>query len=134
MSDWKPTERDMRIFQHAFSTGGSGCRQLCGCGRNFYDNSENHWDWEEGEFESLEQDPESTAVDGAVATIEFEGTQYVFDCDCWHERASRIIGFILGHDEAIAKFLNTRRDVAMVAAKMNPKVEGVEPMRGAFDK
>jgi hypothetical protein len=38
-----------------------------------------------------------------------EGRYYVDGCTCWHERAKKIIGFLIHHDEAIAEFLTLEK-------------------------
>ena len=112
----------LRSFEDAFATGGSGCMRVCNCGRVFYDNYNSGWDWNQGEIDALEADPDATALDYSVGSVEFEGTEYAMDCDCWHERAEKIIGFIDGHAHAIAKYLTLEKQRKVAEAQSSPVV------------
>ena len=95
-------------FKEAFSPPIGSCSAQCACGRQFY-NSDGHWDFEEGELEGLESDPKATALEYSVGYIEFEGTTYIWDCDCWHDRAKKIIAFIDAHAGAIVEYLKLEK-------------------------
>jgi hypothetical protein len=96
-------------FERAFRGRVNGCRRRCECGVEYYDAHNRGYDWDEGEFEALQDDPTARALDYAVGIVEFEGRFYVDGCDCWHERAKKVIGFINGHAMAIAEFLSLER-------------------------
>ena len=96
-------------FKEAFSPPIGSCAARCNCGRDFY-NPDSSWDFDEGELERLESDPEATALEYSVGYIEFEGSQYVWDCDCWHDRAKKIIAFIDAHAKSIVEYLKLEKN------------------------
>ncbi len=116
------------VFEESFKSGFAGCRHTCDCGIEYFDDSDNRWDWDEEELKSLRSDPDTIGVQGAVEIIEFEGATYVLDCDCWRQRAERIIGFIMGHDYQIATMLNTVQAIAELEIRRRPKVRGIKPL------
>jgi hypothetical protein len=81
------------------------------------------YDWDEGEYEALVADPNATALNYAVGVVEFEGRYFVDGCDCWHDRARKIIGFLINHDEAIALFLTLEKERKRREADRSPVVE-----------
>ena len=111
----------MESFERAFGSGCSGCCGTCACGRTFY-NPDDTWDWEEGELERLQASSNATPLSYGVGHVEFEGTSYCWDCDCWRKRAAQIVGFLLGHQFQIAEFLKAERDRLMREAKAAPTV------------
>jgi hypothetical protein len=108
-------------FISAFRDRASSCRETCNCGREFY-NPGNGWDWEFGEIEALEA-VKATPLNYAVQRIRLEGCIYVEDCDCWHERALRIIGFINRHNYALADFLTLEKTRKQLEADRSPVVK-----------
>jgi hypothetical protein len=119
----KPTDGSWESFEEAFRGRVSGCVRDCECGRTFWDGYNSGYSWEAGEVERLEADPKATRLGYGVEIIEFEGRSYVSDCDCWHQRAIRIIAFLRGHDEAIADFLTAEKERKMRAADRSPTVK-----------
>jgi hypothetical protein len=119
----KPTDGSFESFEGAFSGRTGSCVRDCECGKTFWDSYNTGYDWEEGEVDRLVADPKAIAVDYAVGTIEFEGRTYVNACDCWHQRAIRIIAFLRGHDEAIADFLTAERKRKQQQADRAPVVK-----------
>lgn len=107
-------------FERAFSGGGGGCRRECKCGREFY-NPDRLWSWEDGEIEAL-QSRGATSLDYTVSTLFFEGSEYVMDCDCWHERAAKIIQWMDGHAGEIAEYLSLEKERKTSLAKHSPTV------------
>lgn len=122
-------------FVRAFHTMHGGCRETCECGKTYY-NPTGGWDWEEGELDELDKDPNAISVDCSVTSIRFEGKEYVEFCDCWHERAERIMGFIDSHNIQIAEYLNMERMRKLFEAEINnPSVGPIHksiknPIRG----
>ena len=110
----------LESFARAFRSGCGGCRRTCECGREFYD-PHNNWSWEEGELEGLER-RNATVLDYSVGTVEFEGKEFVEDCDCWHERATKIIGFIDNQSHAIADYLTNEKKRKQAIADFSPVV------------
>jgi hypothetical protein len=108
-------------FERAFATSHSGCRRSCPCGREFY-NPSGGWTWEEGELAELEANPKATAVEHSVGTINFDGVEFALDCDCWHERAVRVIRALVHYDEQIAEFLTLERARKQYEAERAPVV------------
>ncbi len=115
------TDRQLESFIEAFRDRVASSRATCHCGRMFY-NPDNGWDWEEGELERLADDASVTALNWAVSYISFEGRTFIVDCDCWHERAKRLMAFISGHDEKIADFLTAERRRRQDEANRSPTV------------
>lgn len=111
----------MVSFEDAFGGCGSGCASQCACGRIFY-NSDGGWDFEMGELERYRANPNATDLVYGVGHIEFEGTVYVWDCDCWRPRAVQIIRFITSHGRQIAEFLTLERERKVAAAESSPTV------------
>ena len=95
-------------FEESFRTGTSGCIRTCECGITYY-NPDNIWTFEDGELEKLEKDPETIGLDYSVSTIEFEGKEYVCSCDCWHERAEKIMDFLDSHIYGIAEYFKLEK-------------------------
>ncbi len=100
---------NLQNFREAFRAGGSSCYEQCGCGREFY-NLDGDWDDDYESLVQLQEDPDAKAMDHDIGFIEFEGREYVFDCDCWHERAKKIVAFIDTHDYEIAKYLSLKKE------------------------
>lgn len=113
----------MESFTDAFDSRVSGCRRECACGREYWDNYNSGYDWDEGELERLAANPNATPLGYAVSSIEFEGTSYVWDCPCWKPRAKRIVAFLLNHDNEIAAFLTAERKRRQQEATASPTVE-----------
>ena len=116
------TDRQFENFEKAFRGGVNGCRRRCECGVEYYDTYNRGYDWDEGELDALEADPNAKALDHAVGLVEFEGRYYVDGCTCWHERAKRLIKFIKDHDAAIAEFLSLERERLQREAESAPLV------------
>lgn len=114
-------------FMNAFDMHTGGCSGRCECGRLFFDDSEDGgWDWNDGEREELQAKAkagEATALDYGVGYVQFEGRQYAWDCDCWHQRAAVLIGFIDGHAREIAEYLNAEKKRLQAIADRAPKVD-----------
>lgn len=113
---------EMDSFERSFRDGVSGCRGDCACGREFYNPGDGgEWTWEDGEVETLAAS-NATSLPWAVSYITFEGATYVIDCDCWKNRARRLIAWMLGHDDKIAKFLTEEKQRKTRAAEHSPIV------------
>jgi hypothetical protein len=115
-------ENKLDRFSEAFSSGGAGCRRQCECGRVFYD-TDNGWDWGEGELEALQANKEATPLSYAVSTMILEGREYARDCNCWHTRASKVIEWLDSHNREIARYLNGEQAYALAHAKEMPTVK-----------
>jgi hypothetical protein len=100
---------NIESFKEAFHTGVGGCRRKCECGVQFY-NTDGGWDWEEGELEELEADESARDIDCTVSTVYFLGMEYVYQCDCWHEDAEKIMNFIDDHAHCIAQYLRLEKN------------------------
>jgi hypothetical protein len=108
-------------FISGFRDRTGSARRTCNCGREFFDNV-NSWDFYEGELEALHENSNATALAYAVESIELEGRYFVTDCNCWHQRAARVIQFLIAHDEAIAVFLSAEKARKTVEADRSPVV------------
>jgi len=109
-------------FISAFDCHMGTCSRVCYCGKTFY-NPDGGWDFGKGELEKLEADPNAYPLACSVSMVEFEGTIYVADCECWHERAKRIMAFLDSHAEQIADYLNGEKIAAIKAAEAMPTVK-----------
>lgn len=109
-------------FEKAFSDNVGTCRAQCACGKEFYDKINRGYDWEEGEFEALEADPDATGLDCSVGYISFEGQTFVMDCDCWKERAQKIGAFIDAHMDKIARYFREERTRRTKEAEAVPSI------------
>lgn len=111
-------------FMRAFDNHIGSCRASCACGREFY-NSDDIGCFEHGELEKLEAS-NATNLNHCVGYVEFEGSQYVSDCDCWHPRAAKIIKWLGFMGGRVAEFLTMeKRRLEKVAADA-PVVVSVE--------
>ena len=75
------------LFEEIFDTHCFGCYRVCSCGREYFDTSDNQWTWEEGELENLIKNSEKYPdryfpTDGAVGTVNINGTEIVQGCKC----------------------------------------------------
>lgn len=95
-------EEKLKLFERATDAGAGLCSFTCECGKHYY-RTDDDIDWTADELEKLEK--EGHGLPHSIGVIRFEGKQYVSDCDCWHERASQIIGFLESHHNEIATFL-----------------------------
>lgn len=115
----------MENFIRAFSSGGNGCRFECKCGRLFYDTGNDDWDWVPGELESLyemSKAGKATALDYSVGTIILEGVEYAADCECWRDRALKIMAWLDANIRAVAQWINLEKDRRQFEASQAPFV------------
>lgn len=113
----------IKNFKAAFDAHVGTCSAFCVCGRQFYNPNRYDWDWADGEIEALESNNNATAIDDAVSYVSFEGREYVAECDCWHERAERIMGFLDGHGCEIAQYFKLEKERKIAEAEAAPIVE-----------
>lgn len=109
-------------FERAFRNGTAGCVRTCECGVTYYD-TVGRYDWEPEEFEGLKTNKKAVPLDYTPGDIHFEGRRYVDGCNCWHERAKKIMGFIDGHAHQIAKYLTLEKQRKQSIADNAPEVE-----------
>lgn len=114
------SERMLESFERAFRGRTSGAVRVCACGKTFY-NPDHSWTWEEGEIEAL-QKAGATSSNYAIGVIEFEGKEYADHCECWKDRARKLVGFLVSHDEAIAVFLSEEKKRKEAEARRSPTV------------
>lgn len=92
----RPADIDQHQFENfekAWGTRSAGCYEYCACGRVFYD-VENSYDWNEGEMDQLRANPNAFARSYGIERVNIDGVIYASDCDCWHEKATRIINWL----------------------------------------
>lgn len=111
--DYNSLPTKLRNFVDAFDDHVSGCIRDCECGCTYFDDY-NSYDWAEGELESLQKRARNEkekvyALGHSVSTLTFQGREYVSDCDCWHERANKIIGFLEGHAGRIVEYFTLEK-------------------------
>lgn len=115
-------DRTIEFFEDAFNDGTAGCRRLCACGKEYYDAYNSGYDWEDGEFDTLEEG-DAIPIDHSIGDISFEGKTYAMPCDCWHDRARKILSFINGHSYQIAAYLNAEKKRKFEEAQYTPSVD-----------
>lgn len=96
-------------FERAFRGRVSGCRRVCDCGVEYWDNYNGGYDWDEGELDALAADPNAKPLPHSVGVIEFEGRVFVDGCRCWHPRAKKLIEWIDAHASEIAEYLTLEK-------------------------
>lgn len=99
----------LRSFEDAFDSHCCGCRRECECGTIFWDSYNDGYDWDDGEREALEANPNARSLRYSVGTIILDGREYVMDCDCWKKKAARIIGWLTQNAREVATFLNLEK-------------------------
>ena len=112
----------MKSFEQAFDSKIGSCARQCECGKQFY-NPDPSWDFEDGELEDYEKDPNAIPLDYSVSAVSFEGKEYVTDCSCWKKRAKGIIGFIDSHAFQIAEYLTLEKKRKTFDAENSPIVD-----------
>ena len=110
------------LFERAFKTNDHSCRRTCACGLVFFD-VHNHWDWEDGEMESLLADKEATAIEHAIGGVVIDNAEFVMDCNCWHPAAEKLIRIIRSNKRRIANFINLEAEWLEHLAQNAPKVK-----------
>jgi hypothetical protein len=113
----------LNSFIDAFDSHGGSCHRNCECGRQFFDDYNGGYTWNDGELEALQANPEVTALQHSVGSILLEGREYVMDCDCWHARAERVIGWLDNHASEIAEYLSLEKKRKQKLADESPVVE-----------
>lgn len=103
-------------FEDAFNPGVGTCSDICLCGRAYYERVDDDR-WEDGEFNQLENDKNATGLDHQIGYVKFEGNTYVSACDCYKDRAQKLMSFIDSHDVQIARYLNAERARKISAAE-----------------
>lgn len=113
-------EGKLRSFTKGFSSCMSGARRICECGKEFY-NPGGDWDWYDGELEALLKS-DATATEYSVGTVIIDGKEFVMDCECWKEKAGKIINWIDQNAECIAQYLDAEKARKEAAAESAPTV------------
>jgi len=112
----------LKIFEEAFADGCGSCSMDCACGKQYY-NPDPSWDFEEGELEALQNDPEAISLEWSAGHISFEGKTYVLDCDCWKQRAETIASFLDAHAGKIVEYLTLEKRRKQQEADYSPTVK-----------
>ncbi len=121
------SDEDRRQIEKAFGTRDAGYRGTCNCGKEFFDDGDNGWDWEDGELEGLRANKAAVGLYYAVEQIEVQGRFYCKDCDCWLEMAERLLGFLRGHQSEIGKWYRLEKKRLERAAADVPVIGEVVP-------
>lgn len=109
-------------FDRAFSHIRTGCFK-CECGKVYWDNQNGGYDWNDGELEALEKNPNATAVPYAIDVIDIDGREYANACNCWEKRASRIIGWLENNRTEIAAYFRYEKERKMAEANRLATIE-----------
>lgn len=109
-------------FVAAFHSSSGGCRRTCVCGTEFY-NPGGGWDWNEDELEDLAKS-DATALEYTVETIIMDGKEYVVDCECWRDRAAKLMAAIDAYAPQIAEYLTLEKARKLHEAEISPTVGG----------
>lgn len=110
-------------FESAFSSHSAGFERRCECGQIFFDSYNTGYDLCEGEFDQLEANPKATSVRHGVETIIVDGREFCMDCNCWHDRAARIIDWMDEHADAIVEWMKLERKRKTAEALRSPVVD-----------
>ena len=113
---------NFKNFEMAFDSHRGRNTMQCKCGKKFY-NSDGGWDFEDGELEALRKDPNAVDLDCSVSILEFEGSQYVMDCECWKKRAEKIMQFLDFHKHQIAQYFRLEKLRFQNEANEYPQIE-----------
>jgi hypothetical protein len=114
--------RHLDDFREAFQTDVSRAEFHCHCGRIFFDNYNGGiWD-DEKEIEELRNNPEATAIDHSIGTLEVEGKEFCWECDCWHKRAEQVRGFLLANKREIAELFRREKIRLQESADAIPSI------------
>lgn len=119
-ADTELTLAQVSNFEQAFSSGTSGIRRTCECGREYYDGEE-RIGWETGELEELQKDPEACGLDHPVGSLIIGRVEYVQACSCWHSRARNIVAWLTEHRREIGAFFKLEADDLKAKAETYPK-------------
>ncbi len=112
-------------FEEAFTSHGGGACRTCECGKTYY--CLDYGDaFEEGEVEELEADPKATEINYDIRTIYLDGGEYCIDCDCWHERAKKVMQWMHAHRHSIVSWFKLEKERLQVKADDYPVVEKPE--------
>lgn len=117
------TAEQLKQFEEAWSMHVCGPVLECECGKVYWDAHNDVYDWEPGERQRLEANKSTIALQHAVERIGLEGRIYCVDCDCWHKRAERIIGWLLDNKPQISEFYRLERRRLMAEAASTPEIE-----------
>lgn len=98
----------LETFEEIWAAGAAGCVNTCHCGKTYYDRA-NSYDWEDGEFEELEADLSIIALEHAVTLLDLDGQLYVMDCECWHDKAERIMNWLDANAERIGNYFRLEK-------------------------
>lgn len=120
MTNKTSAQAPKQTFFNAFSTPFGSCRGSCNCGKTYY-NEDSGWDLNENELKELKKE-NAISLDCSIGFVEFEGLTYVYNCDCWHARATMIQNFIDGHAAQIASYLNAEAKRLRMEADSFPTV------------
>lgn len=110
----------MSGFEEAFRDGAGSSRIDCACGKIYFD--EKCWGFEEGEREKIVA-AGAIELEWGPSYITLEGQSFCIDCDCWHPRAERVMRFLDGHAQKIAKYFAAEKDRKMAEAFAVPDME-----------
>lgn len=120
----QPLESDAAIdsFERAFSH--TSTREFtCDCGKVYWDAHNSGYDWQEGEVEKLQADPNVHACGHAIGIIDIDGRQYADACNCWHPLASRIIRWLEANRDEVVAFLRMEKQRCVAEANQMATVE-----------
>ena len=111
----------LESFERAFRDRVVGCVRTCKCGKVYYHADERGYDWEPGEYESLETHG-AIPLDYSVETITIDGDERCIDCDCWKIKAEGIIHWLTRNRQRVGAFYALERERLMEQAKTFPEI------------
>ena len=116
-------QEKLNVFIKSFTSNSGGCRRTCFCQKEFYDNFNEGYTWDEGELESLLENKNATPLNYSVESVIINGREYVSDCDCWHKIAEAIVTFLDNNSYAVAAYLTNEKKRKRDEADNSPTVE-----------
>lgn len=67
---------------------------------------------------------DATALEYTVETIIMDGKEYVVDCECWRDRAAKLMAAIDAYAPQIAEYLTLEKARKLHEAEISPTVGG----------
>lgn len=122
---------DLWQFYRSLPSVGSGPDGECHCGRRFWDSHNlEHYDRSDEEVARLRADLGITPVDAAIGHVVIDGTVYCDACDCWHEKARRIIAWVRDNSEFLREWFKRERCRLRHALSLLPSADDLKQGQG----
>lgn len=111
----------MESIERSFRVG-SGPYVECNCGKVYWDNYNNAYDWESGELERLSANPNAVPCDFAPSRLILLGAAYCDACDCWHGVGVKVANWLDENKIEIANYFKLERERIIAAGDSIPVI------------